>query len=317
MGQGMKVSSKVPAAFTGARLVDYLATRFTYLPETAWRELVEEGKVSCNGVTCDGSTSVSHGDVVNCMLPAFEAPAVNLDYSVVFQDEWLLGVDKPAGLRVHSGGRFATANLTYHLRHQHSPPFPEVNPVNRLDSDTSGLVLLARTPEVLRQLMGQFAEGSVEKRYLAVVSGRPSPPHGIINLPIGPVQQAKVPRFRVDPLNGKQSTTRYRTIGDLPGGLSLMELCPATGRTHQLRVHLAAIGNPITGDALYTMDDDDYLDWRRHSTEQAGMVRQALHCYQMSFFHPARRTRLTLTAPLAPDMVRLIGQVGSELLDGL
>lgn len=313
----MNVSSKVPAVFDGAPLIDYLASRFTYLSDTAWRELVKEGKVSCNGVICDGSNSVSRGDLVSCKLPAFEAPAVNLDYSVVFEDEWLLGVNKPAGLRVHSSGRFATANLTYHLRHQHSPPFPEVNPVNRLDSDTSGLVLLARTPEVLRQLMGQFAKGSVEKLYLAVVKGRPSPTSGIINLPIGPVEQAKLPRFKVDPVNGKPSTTCYHHIGDLPGGLSLIELRPATGRTHQLRVHLAAIDHPIAGDALYTLNDDDYLHWRCHPRQLDGMGRQALHCYQMDFFHPARRTRLTLTAPLAPDLVSLIGQTGSELLKQL
>ena len=303
---GMIVSSKVPAEFEGTSVTRYLAFRFTYLSEAAWRELLCEGKIDCNGARCDETTVVAGGDVIRCDLPAFEAPDVNLDYTIVYEDEWLLGIDKPAGLRVHSRGRFVNANLMYHLRHVRQPAYPEANLVNRLDADTSGLVLLARDQLVLRQMMEQFARGLVEKRYLAVVNGRPSPVEGSIDLPIGPVTGALVPRFGIDRISGKAAVTHYATVRELPGDFTLLELRPETGRTHQLRVHLAAVGHPIAGDALYTMRDQDYLDWRQTPPRQHGLQRQALHCHQLHFLHPVHQTRRTLTAPMAADIEHFI-----------
>ena len=305
----MNVSSKVPAACRGMSVAAYLAARFTYLPETAWGQLLQEGRISCNGVRCDMATTVTRGDNICCDLPDFEAPAVNLDYTIVYEDAWLIGINKPAGLRVHSRGKFVNANLIYHLRHVRQPAYPEASLVNRLDADTSGLVLLARDKEVLSQLMNQFAEGSVVKNYLAVVTGRPSPANGTINLPIGPVKDARVPRFGIDSIRGKNAVTRYATVRELTADLTLLELTPETGRTHQLRVHLAAVGHPIAGDALYTMNDADYLDWLHSPPIQTDLRRQALHSHRLQFFHPVRQTPCTLSAPLAPDMMQFINKV--------
>ncbi|MBE0504450.1 MAG: hypothetical protein IBX46_10005 [Desulfuromonadales bacterium] len=171
----MNYSSNVPESYREMSVLTYLATRFTYLTETVWSQLVQEGRISCNGCICDGTTTVRPGDRISCDLPDFEAPVVNFDYSIVYEDEWLLAVNKPSGLRVHSSGKFINANLMYHLRHLHQPPYPDANLVNRLDADTSGLVLLARDKVVLSELMRQFAEGQVVKKYLAVVTGRPCP----------------------------------------------------------------------------------------------------------------------------------------------
>ncbi len=193
----------------------YLAGRFTYLSAAAWCQLIEEGRISCNGVICGLATTVVRGDTIRCDMPDFDTPEVNLDYSIVYEDAWLLAVNKPAGLRVHSGGKFVNANLIYHLRHVHQPPYPEVNLANRLDADTSGLVLLARDKTVLSQLMQQFANGSVVKHYLAVVSGRPSPSAGTISLPIGPVKGGKVPCYDVNRDHGKAAVTHYQTLREL------------------------------------------------------------------------------------------------------
>ncbi len=305
----MNVSSKVPASCSGMSVPAYLAARFTYLPETTWCQLVLEGRISCNGVRCDVATIVTKGDSVRCDMPDFEAPAVNLDYTIVYQDEWLIGVNKPAGLRVHSSGKFVNANLIYHLRHIHQPAYPEVNLINRLDADTSGLVLLARDKGVLSHLMQQFAKGRVVKKYLAVVAGRPCPANGTINLPIGPVKDARVPRFGIDRAQGKAAVTHYETVRKLTDHLTLLELTAETGRTHQLRVHLAAVGHPLAGDALYTMNDDDYLDWLHNPPAQAPLRRQALHSHRLQFFHPIQKTVCTLTAPLAPDIAQFIKDV--------
>ena len=308
----MNVSSKVPAAFNGVNLLEYLTTRFSYLPEAGWRQLMQEGRISCRGVICDGTTAVAQGDRIRCELPDFETPAVNRYYTIVYQDEWLLAVNKPAGLRVHSRGKFVNANLIYHLRHVHQPAFPETDLVHRLDADTSGLILLAREKTVLRHLVRQFAEGLVEKRYLAVVEGRPAAASGTIDLPLGPLRDARVPRHGIDEAEGKPAVTHYKTVRKLSADYSLLELHPTTGRTHQLRVHLAAIGHPIAGDALYTMDDDHYLDFRRNPSPQTGLRRQALHSHQLQFRHPIHQTICTLTAPLAPDLAQFIQDVAES-----
>jgi len=305
----MKVSSKVPARLAGVSLLKYLAQRFSYLSESAWQELLLDGRISRNGVRSDGTVQIKSGDVIGCDLPDFKAPEVNFDYSIVHQDEWLLAINKPAGLRVHSGGRFVTANLMYHLRHIHQPPYPEAYLVNRIDADTSGLILLARDKRVLSELMRQFSAGEVKKRYLAVVAGCPSPASGSIMLPIGPVEGAAVPRYRVDQDAGKSAVTHYRTIRKLSPAFTLLELQPETGRTHQLRVHLAALGHPLAGDALYTMDDAAYLVHRRNSVLPAGLQRQALHSERLTINHPVLKTSLTLVAPLANDIERFIRNV--------
>jgi RluA family pseudouridine synthase len=308
----MNVSSKVPASFKGMSILEYLGTRFTYLSEKGWFVLVQEGRVFCNDVKCNVRMIVSQDDIIRCNMPDFKPPDVNFDYSIVYEDEWLLGVNKPAGLRVHSSGKFVNANLIYHLRHVRQPAYPDANLVNRLDTDTSGLVMLARDKTVLRHLERQFTEGTVDKCYLAVVTGRPTPAKGIISLPIGPIRETKVPRFGIDHKQGKAAITHYTTIRELGNNFTLLELKPKSGRTHQLRVHMAAMGHPIAGDALYTMNDDEYLNWRRTPRKQAILQRQALHSYNLRFLHPIFRTTYTLKAAIANDMENFIKGLTEE-----
>lgn len=305
----MEVSSKVPAAYKNVPVAHYLAARFTYRPLEGWEELVREGRVSCNGRRCTLATHVTQGDTVGCDLPDFTPPRLNLDVGIIYEDAWLLGVNKPPGLRVHSRGKFVTANLVYYLRQQHQPPYPEVNLVNRLDADTSGVVVLARQREALPLLSRQFATGLVAKVYLALIAGVPAIPEGRIDLPIGEV--ASIPgviRYGVRQDGGKTAVTHYR-VRQAFGDYALVELRPQTGRTHQLRVHLAAIGHPILGDALYTLDDAAYLAWLRQDRPLSPALplnRQALHCAETRFAHPATGQPVTFTAPLPDDMAQLM-----------
>jgi 23S rRNA pseudouridine1911/1915/1917 synthase len=309
----MNVDSKVPAAFAGTSVLEYLTKRFTYLTAAGWQSLIDAGQVTCQGKCSDGTQIVQRGDIIGCVLPAHEAPEVNLDYAIVYEDDWLLAINKPPGLRVHSGGKFVNANLVYHLRHVHQPPYPGVDLVNRLDADTSGLVLLAKDKTVLSTVMQQFRDGTVIKHYLAVVSGRPVPAEGIIDLPIGPAKEALVPRFAIDREQGKAAVTRYRIVRPLGNDFTLLSLTPETGRTHQLRVHLAAIGHPIAGDALYRMNDADYLAHRHNPPPPDGSLqRQALHSDQLQFKHPVKQTSVTLNAPLASDIEQFIEQCGKQ-----
>lgn len=309
----MRVSSKVPAPFKQTAVADYLAARFTYRTLADWQALVASGHVFCNGAPCLPTTLVRQGDVVACDLPDFTPANVNFAYRLIYEDEWLLGVDKPAGLRVHSRGKFVTANLIYHLRYEHRPPYPEAHLVNRLDAQTSGVVVLARETAVLQAMSALFALGEVEKVYQAVVYGVPSPTVGVIDLPLGQVKGSSgVNRFGVVS-GGKTAVTHYRVSQTFGDAYALLELRPRTGRTHQLRVHLAAIGHPIIGDALYTMDDAAYLAWVErgiHNGQMAQIRRQALHCAATHFTHPVTGQPTTFTAPLPADIAALLDGLG-------
>lgn len=304
----MLVSSKIPAGFAPATLVDYLAARFTYLPRAAWEELAGNGRIACNGALALSTTLVTPGDEITCDLPDFAPPPVNLDYTILYEDDWLLAVNKPPGLRVHSQGRFVTANLIYHLRRQHQPPYPEAHLVNRLDADTSGVVVLARDKATLAALARQFERGEVTKTYLALVNGIPETRQGTVDLPIGKITAGEVTRYGVA-AEGKTAVTHYRILETFGESYALIELRPEHGRTHQLRVHCAAIGHPIVGDALYTMHDDAYLAWRRegrHNGEMDLIARQALHCADTELAHPVNGRAVQITAPIPSDIADLL-----------
>lgn len=315
----MRVSSKVIAPYKNVPVVEYLAVRFTYRPFMEWVELAENGRIFCNNTLCTPHTLVTQGDTITCELPDVAPPPVNLDYHIIYQDPWLLGINKPGNLHVHHKGKFVTANLMYHLREHHQPPYPEAQLVNRLDKNTSGVVLVARDAETARRMARLFEEQQVGKIYLAVVQGVPQPAEGQIVLPIGPVAGAKVPRYWVvggEPGKwqvegeGKTAVTQYRTLQQFTN-YALVELQPKTGRTHQLRVHMAAMGHAVVGDALYTMEDDDFLRWCEEKPETAemhGITRQALHCHQTSFIHPHTHLPCCITAPLPADIQLLLAQ---------
>lgn len=311
----MIVSSKVTAVYHQKPLLDYLAGRFTYQSRETWRERVLAGDVQCNGRPAQPDQIVRQGNVIACDLPEPPLPNVNLDYEIIYEDAWLLAVNKPGNLRCHGHGRFVQANLIYQLRHNHTPPYPEAALINRLDKDTSGVVLLARDKETLRDVQAQFAAQTVEKTYLAVVEGIPNPAVQEVDLPIGRLPSTKgVYRFGVVD-GGKPAQTTLELVRPLPQAQckllsathALVQLTPKTGRTHQLRVHLAALGHPIVGDRLYTMSDADFLAWCEDKQSDNGLLpRQALHSAQTTICHPHSKRPLTLTAPLPADIQSLI-----------
>ncbi|MBK7897211.1 MAG: RluA family pseudouridine synthase [Anaerolineaceae bacterium] len=299
----MIVSSKVTAVFHQKPLLHYLAGRFTYQTAETWQARIEAGEVSCNGRSATPNQIVRQGDVIACDLPEPPLPDVNLDYEIVYEDTWLLAVNKPGNLKVHGHGRFIQANLVYQLRHSHTPPYPEATLINRLDRDTSGIVLLARDADTLRAVQGQFAERTVQKTYLAVVHGLPDWQTREVDLPIGRLPSAEgVYRYGMTE-DGKPAQTLVELVTAFPQNHALVRLTPKTGRTHQLRVHLAALGHPIVGDRLYTLSDADYLAWcAEKPSDNAHLTRHALHCAETTIWHPHEERPFTFHAPLAPDI---------------
>ncbi|MFN4025681.1 MAG: RluA family pseudouridine synthase [Hyphomonas sp.] len=200
---------------------------------------------------------------------------------LIFSDEYLILVDKPSGLLSVPGRGPEKADCAA-ARVQ--ADYPDALTVHRLDMGTSGLLLMARGKEMQRALSGLFARGEVDKTYLADVWGAPSPPAGEIDLPLI-TDWPRRPRQMVNPVLGKPSLTRYETRSSADG-ISRLTLIPLTGRSHQLRVHLAAIGHPILGDELYAGGE-----------ARAARARLALHAWRLGFTHPATGERVDLEAP--------------------
>ncbi|MBU1424595.1 MAG: RluA family pseudouridine synthase [Gammaproteobacteria bacterium] len=191
----------------------------------------------------------------------------NSPLDLIYQDEYLLVVSKPAGL-LAVPGRGADKQDCLSARLQHD--FPDALIVHRLDMSTSGLMLFARGAEMQKRLSLVFQDREVEKRYVAVVGGKLEPVTGEVNLPIA-ADWPNRPLQKIDAGRGKPSLTHYRLLG-FDAGNSRVELEPVTGRTHQLRVHMAAIGHPILGDALYG--------------DEASAPRLMLHAMSLDLFHP-------------------------------
>lgn len=290
----MQLSSKVTADFKNVPLIDYLATRFKYLSRDEWLVRIENGRISHNDQLCQAETLVTQGDIVTYTMPDDAEP--RQDYTVLYEDDWMMAVDKAPDLLVHAVGPFIRENLIYQLRTWHTPPLPDIHLVNRLDRDTSGVILLAKSKDILRQMSALFAETAVQKTYLAIVHGQPAQPSGTIDHPIIKLPKDDgPPRFAPsDDPKAKTAVTHYETVEPLGNKHTLLRLFPKTGRTHQLRVHLLAIGCPIVGDKVYGRSD----------TAQ----RQYLHCHSNTFIHPHTQTQTTITAPLPADMQTFINE---------
>ncbi|MFZ5503816.1 MAG: RluA family pseudouridine synthase [Pseudomonadota bacterium] len=213
------------------------------------------------------------------MTPFTDIPSPDAHLSLIYQDAWLLAVDKPAGL-LSVPGRGADKQDCLSARLQQV--FPEAQVVHRLDMATSGLMLFARGAEMQRELSRMFRERLIEKQYVAVVTGRVATETGSVDLPVI-ADWPNRPRQRVDRTAGKPALTHYRVLhdGDAVTGTRLA-LQPVTGRTHQLRVHLAALGHPIIGDALYG---------------GCAAERLLLHAERLRFNHPASSETITLHSP--------------------
>lgn len=229
-------------------------------------------------------------------LPACADPAERV--RVVYEDEHLLAVDKPAGLVVHPAYRHPDGTL-YDLVAARQLRFGAPRPwlLHRLDRDTSGVVLLATTERARRSVVAQFERHQVGKWYLALVRGQAQRPHGLIEQPLcrDPADRRRV---IVDP-TGRPATTEYLVLGESEQQ-SLLLVQPLTGRTHQIRAHLAWLGHPLIGDVTYSSLGPDELG------EPLAAGRHMLHAWCLRIRHPINGERMELRAPIPPDLLALL-----------
>jgi 23S rRNA pseudouridine1911/1915/1917 synthase len=293
----------VDAAHDGARLDVFLSARLPALSRSRLHNLIAAGAVRVGGETRKPASRVHRGQEVTVEIPVVppaEVIAEPISLDVRYEDRDLLVVNKPAGLPVHPGPGHAGGTLVNALLAR-VPGLAGVGGalrpgiVHRLDKDTSGLLVVAKTEAALRALQAAIKAREVRREYLALVHGRVAVAEGTIEAPI-----ARHPRHRrrmAVVARGREAVTRYR-VRDRFGAATLVEASLQTGRTHQIRVHFAHLGHPVVGDPVYG---------RRG--ERWGMRRQALHAFRLTFTHPGTGALIAVEAPLPQDMANALDAV--------
>jgi len=297
----------VTAAEAGVRLDRFLAGREVLGTRSQVRRLIEAGRVRVDDQVVKGGTSVRAGQTVAVEIAAPSAAVVQpeaIDIAVLYEDDWLLAIDKPAGLVVHPAPGHWSGTLVNALLHRWSGSPGDLDParcgiVHRLDKDTSGVMLVAKDVATHAALADRFRAREVGKEYVALVHGVPRQAAGEIDQPIGrhPVHRKKMSVRR----GGRVAVTRYRVLERFSAA-ALVEARPKTGRTHQIRVHLAALGHPILADPVYA---------RGRARRVASLTRQALHARAIAFPHPHREGILRVEAPLPADLVAALAELRS------
>ena len=293
-------------------VVDYLSARFTYHDYNKWAGVVDEGRISINGAVCGIDGYVTGDDIVGYDPGEWEEPAADLSYSIIYEDEWIFAVNKPGNLLVHRAGKSFRNNLVYQLRNVHSPNYPHCHPVQRLDRETSGVVLFAKDSEQGAVFGQLFCEQRVSKIYKAVVRNKFNleTPY-TIDMPISKDKESGINyKFKADE-TGKSAHTVIEQADVCANGLTLLTVKPVTGRTHQIRVHLAHLGLPIVNDRLYSQSAAQYLADTDHNEicgddNALSRRRQLLHCESLSFNHPHTGKHCEITAELPEDMIKAI-----------
>jgi 23S rRNA pseudouridine1911/1915/1917 synthase len=295
---GAPMTANVPTELGGLRLDQALARVFPQYSRNRLQAWLKSGHITIDGKRLEANYAVAGGEHIALRpprVPDAAAPqAQRMPLKVVFEDAALIVLDKPAGLVVHPGAGQPDRTLLNALL-AHAPALaavPRAGIVHRLDKDTTGLLVVAKTISAQADLVKQLADRSMRRIYLAVVQGDP-PASGVIDAPVGRDVRART-RMAVTH-RGKPARTGYRVL-ERYGRAALVECRLETGRTHQIRVHFQHIRHPLVGDETY----------RRGTRHGIGFARQALHAAELTLVHPQSRKPMSWQAPLPRDMKRLL-----------
>jgi 23S rRNA pseudouridine1911/1915/1917 synthase len=328
-----QVTHYVDDGYTGMRLDHFLKERYARRSRSQIQRAIDAGVITIRREQgghlhvgkLKASSPVVGGDEVLVLSERKPEPAVSFDYRVIFEDDGLLVIDKPANLPVHPAGSYFFNTLLVHLRTRHQlergqGPIElkaerEFYLVHRIDKETSGVLVLAKNREVCAGLTAQFAERRTEKTYLAIVKGVPQAdftvdlamkrdPDSLIKLKMtgAPVEEGGLPAL-----------TRFRRLKQ-HGAFAVLECYPMTGRQHQIRVHLASQGFPIVGDKLYGISEKEaFRFYERHNLSPEALAqlilpRHALHAHRIAFEHPLTGKRHEYESPLPGDLSEFLSR---------
>jgi len=314
----------VKARMVGKRIDAYLSSRYPDFSRSVIQKVIDAGAVLINGLTTKASYKVREGDVIRVWLPelADDAPVPeDIPLEIVFEDAWFTVVNKPPGLVTHPAKGNWTGTLVNALQF-HFDTLSTVGGANRpgivhrLDRDTSGLLIVAKEDRAHKELARQFEARTIRKEYLALVYGTPSRDSDFIERPIGmhPTSREKMAIRAVED-GGKEAATFYEVLERFRG-FALVRCKPRTGRTHQIRVHLAHIGHPILADKAYSGRAALTLgDLHGPEHPDAGRVllaRQALHAHALDLQHPVTGEPAHFSAPLTDDIAAVLAALRSH-----
>ena len=300
----MPLALRVPPECDGWRLDHFLKQRIRRLSRTKICTIIESQVWLSNGRKPRPALAVRAGDTVHIDRPAPIEPEVPREFPILASDAYFMAIDKPAGLPMHTTAKFWKNTLVAILRERY--PEEGLQICHRIDRETSGVLLIARTREAASYLKRAFASRAVKKTYLALVHGIPAPSSGVIDAPMRLIESRSHLMMGVED-DGLPALTRY-SVHTAFARHSLVEASPESGRQHQIRVHLAHIGHPIVGDKLYGAGEQAFLDYCDSGMTPAlldlfdGLPRHALHAARLTFPHPETKEMITVESPLPADL---------------
>lgn len=299
------------------RLDVFLSGQLAELSRSRIQALIKKKQVLLHGRECKANVKLSEGAKIRVFLPepeVCEMAPEDIALDIVFEDESLLVINKHAGICVHPGagnssGTIANALLA-HCRGQLSGIGGVERPgiVHRLDKDTSGLLVVAKTDAVHSELSRQFAEREVSKEYIALVYEWPKDNEGTIEGAIA--RHPKLRKKMTLSQEGKPAITRFRVLSKNVHGYALMSFVIGTGRTHQIRVHAKSIGHPVLGDSLYGGQKVCIVNRQK-------IQRQLLHSYRLAFVHPITGKKMSFTAPVPEDFMPFLSETDMTIINNL
>ncbi len=311
----------------GQRLDQWLVAQLPEVSRVRVQQLIEQKKIQVNGAVPKPSLKLRGNEEIlitgEVELPPLKAVPEDIPLDVVYEDEGLAVINKPAGMSVHAGSgkdeagnRGTMVNALLHRFNQLSQLGGELRPgiVHRLDKETSGLVLVAKSDLAHRKLAEQFSRREIKKTYIALVHGWMKTLRGTINAPISrdPVRRARMTTRQTSASRpGREAVTHWQVKKQIEGRygkFSLLEVRIETGRTHQIRVHLASIGHPVAGDTLYGAPrPQSYLGTR---SEVASLERNFLHAFEIQFRHPISNRGMSFQQALPAELIEFLRLIG-------
>lgn len=311
----VEISFTVEPNYDGWRLDLYLCEKIRRLSRSRVQQIIAKDLISDRKLK--PGTLVRPGMTFKLRKKADVEPDTPTDVTELYRDDDLIVFDKPAGLPMHPTARYHKGTLVTLLREKYGPDF-QADPAHRLDRETSGIVVCARSTEMSRRLGRLFVSGAVKKEYLAVCEGAPSRDEFEVDAPIAEGTELIRIAVRIDEATGKPSRTRFRVEQRFEKGaerFSVIRAHPQTGRQHQIRIHLKVAGFPIVGDKMYGPDESYFDRFSKQTLEPEAWLklrlpRHALHAARITFPHPTTKQPLVIESPLPSDLRAFIEGAG-------
>ena len=315
VAQGEVIRLVVPKTREGQRLDHYLVEMVANVSRSRLSNLIRDGFVFLNGSSSKSGNRLKSGDIIELTLPPPEPVTIKpekIDFTVLHEDDDLLIIAKPPGVVVHPSFGHKKGTLVHGLL-AHCDNLSGISGierpgiVHRLDKDTSGVMVIAKNDKSHHGLVEFFKTRQVKKVYHAIIVGRPGAQKGCISQAIGR-HRSNRKKMAVLQYGGREAVTCWSVLEEFPDRLTYLEVRPETGRTHQIRVHMAYLGHPVAGDALYGNKQ------MKETSDKYCIQRQCLHAYALSFTHPVTGKPLEFISPVWPDMQALLAKLRSQKL---